>query len=95
MKYCIFISQMQYCFYSFISVQGDYKMNAQNSICFSIQVDVPYLTVREYARRTGLSEKAVRDLVQAGKLPTKTRTAQQEKIFINMIALAREAATQH
>lgn len=69
-------------------------MESQNSICINIQVDVPYMTVEEYSRRSGIKTNTVRDLVQRGVLPTKPRSSKQEKIYINMIALAREAASQ-
>ena len=69
-------------------------MESQNSICIYIQVDSPYLPAEESARRNGISVKAVRDLVQKGVLPTRPRESKKEKIFINMIALAREASAQ-
>lgn len=69
-------------------------MEAQNSICINIQVDSPYLPVEEFARRNGLEADAVRYLVRKGDLPIRKRKEPNEKIYINMIALAREAAMQ-
>ncbi|MEB3457158.1 hypothetical protein [Pasteurella multocida] len=64
------------------------------AIHINLQVEMPYLTVQEYARRANMKEKAVRDLVQAGKLPVMPRNSAKEKIQINMLALARQALMQ-
>ncbi|WP_431789072.1 hypothetical protein [Avibacterium paragallinarum] len=60
----------------------------------NITVDTPFLPVSEYAKRIGKTEKVVRDLVQAGRLPVIERQSEKGRIYINMIALAREAARQ-
>lgn len=69
-------------------------MTPQNAICINIQVDSPYLTVMEFARRNGVTERSVRDLVQQGRLPIRKRKSEKEKIYINMIALMKEALEQ-
>ena len=61
---------------------------------FQILVDTPYLSVKEYARRTGQTRGAVAQQARAGKLPVKPRNSDQEKIFINNALLLRQALNQ-
>lgn len=53
--------------------------------------DVPYLSVKEYARRAGETEDVIYHLVNSGKLPTMPRDKAGEKIYIN-VALANQRA---
>lgn len=71
-------------------------MEAQNSICINIQVNclTPYVTIKEFARVTGTSESNVNKMVQKGKLPIKPKEGLRGTVFINMVALAIEAAKQ-
>ncbi|MFC0973963.1 helix-turn-helix transcriptional regulator [Pasteurella multocida] len=69
-------------------------MNTQNSICINIQLQAPYVTIKEYARITGTSESNVNKMVQKGILPIKPKLGLRGTVFINMIALAKEAAMQ-
>ncbi|MFC1022298.1 DNA-binding protein [Pasteurella multocida] len=69
-------------------------MSTQNSICINIQVQAPYVTIKEYARITGTSESNVKKMVQKGILPIKPKQGLRGTIFINMIAIAKEAAVQ-
>ncbi|TCJ98808.1 hypothetical protein EV694_1235 [Volucribacter psittacicida] len=59
-----------------------------------IQVDMPFLPVEEFARRNGVDAKAVRRLVGKGVLPIRNRPSGKGKIYINMIALMKEALAQ-
>lgn len=59
----------------------------------AIQVDAPFITVEEYARRTGRSAEGVRKLCLAGRLPVRHRNSDRERYEINMIALAKEASS--
>ncbi|GAA4892566.1 DNA-binding protein [Ferrimonas pelagia] len=60
----------------------------------SIQLDTPFLTVEEYAKRVGLSIRAVQGQIYRGQLPIKSKTKPNERTFINMLALFDEAASQ-
>ena len=55
-----------------------------------VQIDVPYLSIREYAKRSGQSLASVRKQCEAGKLPVRARK-DGEKYFINMALLTKEA----
>lgn len=57
----------------------------------TIAVDSPYLPIPEYARRTGQQITAVQTDVNRGKLPIRKKK-KGEKVEINMLALAAEAA---
>lgn len=59
----------------------------------AIMLDVPYVTQREYARRTGLTYSSVKSRVDRGELPV-FRPKQSSSALINMMALAREALEQ-
>ena len=67
-------------------------MNTQNAMCINIQIDTPYVTKAEYARRTGLPMDTVNYYVKEGKLPVRDRESSNEKVFINLLALTLEAA---
>ncbi|MFZ7175181.1 hypothetical protein ACLSYX_10235 [[Pasteurella] aerogenes] len=66
-------------------------MTDQNAISINIQIDAPYVTKEEYSRRTGLPIGTINDYLKQGKLPIKRRSSSNEKVFINMIALMKEA----
>ncbi|WP_414931832.1 DNA-binding protein [Vibrio europaeus] len=53
----------------------------------SIQLDMPYLPVEEFARRWGITPQAVRNMVHEGKLPTKKKKRGEKKVYINMLVL--------
>ncbi|PCI43996.1 MAG: hypothetical protein COB41_05620 [Proteobacteria bacterium] len=57
----------------------------------TIQLDTPYLTIREFAKRTGLSVRAVSQRASAGEYPLKPRKNDSEKIFINNALLMKQA----
>lgn len=59
----------------------------------SVYIDTPYVTVDEYARRTGLTSDAVQTMCKRGQLPVKERK-KGERFFINMNLLNRQAAEQ-
>ncbi len=56
-----------------------------------IQLDMPYLPVEEFARRWGVSEQAVRNMIHEGKLPAKKKKRGEKKRYINMLALWQHA----
>lgn len=57
-----------------------------------IHVDTPWTTPREFARRTGLSESAVRAMIFRGELPIIKPTGKKMgSIMINMMKLAEDA----
>ena len=60
----------------------------------TLHIDAPYISFEEYARRTGIQVGAVRKLGAAGRLPIRPKVKAQERPFINMLALAQEAAKQ-
>lgn len=60
-----------------------------------ILLDTPYTTVRELARRSGQSERAIRNDIQCGRILIREKTdGSKEAVLVNMIALAAEAADQ-
>lgn len=57
-----------------------------------IQIDCPAVTPREYARRTGLSESAVRAQISRGELPTIKPTGKKYgTVLVNLMKLAEQA----
>ncbi|MEE3608233.1 MerR family transcriptional regulator [Avibacterium paragallinarum] len=70
-------------------------MEAKNSICINIQLHTaPYVTVKEYARLTGASVDKVRKMVIEGDLPIRPKKKLRDTVFINMVAIAKEASAQ-
>ncbi|MCL1050360.1 DNA-binding protein [Shewanella abyssi] len=59
---------------------------------FTYQIDAPFISFEEYARRAGIQPSAVRAQVREGRLPIRPKLKPQERPFINMLALAKEAA---
>lgn len=60
-----------------------------------ILLDTPYATVRELARRSGQSERAIRNDIQCGRILIREKTdGSKEAVLVNMVALAAEAAEQ-
>ena len=57
-----------------------------------IYIDTPFLSIPEYARRTGQAVKTIRNDIDTGLLPTYQR-AKGAKHLINMVALAQIAAS--
>lgn len=60
----------------------------------TINIPEPYLTVKEYARRTKLHENTVREMIKDGRLPIRKKqpSGKQCTVFINMLALYVEAS---
>ncbi len=69
-------------------------MTAQNAICINIQLDTPFVTKDEYKRRTGLPMGTINSQLNNGKIPILPRKSPKEKVLINLIALAKQAASQ-
>ena len=60
-----------------------------------IAIDTPYTTVRELARRSGRSERAIRNDIECGRILVREKTeGSKEALLVNMVALTREAAEQ-
>lgn len=60
-----------------------------------ITIDTPYTTVRELARRSGQSERAIRNDIERGRILVRAKAeGSKEALLINMVALAIEAADQ-
>ncbi|WP_297531073.1 hypothetical protein [Thalassolituus sp.] len=56
-----------------------------------VQIDTPYLSVEEYAKRSGRTVRAVREMCAAGDLPTKPRKQPGERYMINNALLLKQA----
>ena len=57
-----------------------------------IQIDAPAVVPREYARRVGLSESAVRGKIARGEIPTIRMGSKKGcTIMVNMLKLAEDA----
>lgn len=59
----------------------------------AILIDTPFLSIPEYAKRTGLSVRTVRDDMESGLIPFYQR-ARKSKRLVNMVALTQMAASQ-
>lgn len=60
-----------------------------------IVLDTPYTTVRELARRSGQSERAIRNDIQCGRILIREKNeGSKEAVMVNMVALAAEAVAQ-
>lgn len=58
-----------------------------------VVIDTPYVTVSEFAKRTGLSERGVRLKINQGEIPTREKTAgAKTSVLINMVQLALQAS---
>ncbi|RLV57892.1 DNA-binding protein [Parashewanella curva] len=60
----------------------------------AIQIAVPYLTVEQYSRFSGIPENTIRWMIQQGRLPIRSKIKPKEKPLINLLALMREANDQ-
>lgn len=60
-----------------------------------ISIDTPYATVRELSRRSGQSERAIRNEIERGRMLIRAKTeGTKEAVLVNMIHLAIEAGEQ-
>ena len=59
-----------------------------------IQIDTPYVTPTEFAKRSGQCKRTVEEKVRQGIYPTLPRKSPSEAVMINMLALAKKAAEQ-
>ncbi len=59
----------------------------------TITIPDPYVTVSEYSKRTGLTERSVRNMIADGRLPVreKSKDLKQGTVFINLAAITVEA----
>ncbi|WP_368924890.1 helix-turn-helix transcriptional regulator [Providencia sp. 1709051003] len=59
----------------------------------TIIIPDPYVTIKEYMRRTGLSENTVSNMIADGRLPVRKKNKETKKgtVFINLAALTVEA----
>ncbi len=60
-----------------------------------IAIDTPYVTVGEYARRSGQSGSAIRREIEAGRYVIRPKEeGSKSAVLINMVHMAIEAAEQ-
>jgi len=60
-----------------------------------IAIDTPYTTVRELSRRTGQSERAIRNEIERGRYLIREKSeGSKEAVLVNMVHLALEAGEQ-
>lgn len=60
-----------------------------------ITIDTPYVTVGEFARRSGQSDSAIRREIEQGHYLTRPKVeGSKSAVLINMIHIAMEAAEQ-
>lgn len=69
-------------------------MSYENAICINVHLSAPYVTMKKYAELTGLSLATVKRKRAEGKLPILEKESKNESVLINLIAIAKEAATQ-
>lgn len=69
------------------NIAADYNMSQ------IFQIDTPYLSLDEYAKRTGQSLGSVVNQANRGQLPVENFTEENKrgKRFVNMIALFKQA----
>lgn len=64
-------------------------------IRMQITIDTPYVTVQEFSRRSGLSDRSIRREIEQGHFITRPKQeGDKTTVFINMIHMAIEAAEQ-
>lgn len=62
-----------------------------------INIDVPYITIKEYVRRTSTEDdyresiKSIRRQINEGRIPTMPREKEGEKVYINLALLTKQA----
>ena len=61
----------------------------EDSMNTTIQLDVPYLPVQEYALRHCLTESEVNQMIEVKQLPMKHAFRGDKKRYINMVTLSR------
>ncbi|EPZ4326305.1 hypothetical protein ACXM96_002214 [Pseudomonas aeruginosa] len=60
-----------------------------------IAIDTPYTTVRELSRRTGQSERSIRNDIERGRILIREKNeGSKEAVLVNMVHLTMEAAEQ-
>lgn len=60
-----------------------------------IAIDTPYVTVGEYAKRSGQSDSAIRREIELGRYIIRPKAeGSKSAVLINMVHLAMEAAEQ-
>lgn len=60
-----------------------------------IAIDTPYVTVGEYAKRSGQSDSAIRREIELGRYIIRPKVeGSKSAVLINMVHLAMEAAEQ-
>ena len=60
-----------------------------------ITIDTPYLTVQEFARRSGLSDRSIRREIEQGHYLIRPKVeGSKSAVLINMVHMAMEAAAQ-
>lgn len=60
-----------------------------------ITIDTPYLTVQEFARRSGLSDRSIRREIEQGHYIIRPKVeGSKSAVLINMVHMALEAADQ-
>lgn len=60
-----------------------------------ITIDTPYVTVGEYARRSGQSDSAIRREIELGRYIIRPKVeGSKSAVLINMVHIAMEAADQ-
>ncbi len=56
-----------------------------------VQMTVPYITVDEYSRQTGIKIETIRHLIKEGRLPIRPKARPRDLTLINVLALMQEA----
>lgn len=56
-----------------------------------VHIDTPYVTCEEYAKRSGLSARSVRERCMNGQLPVAPRTKDGERYMVNVAKLMKQA----
>ncbi|MBB61134.1 hypothetical protein [Stutzerimonas balearica] len=60
-----------------------------------ITIDTPYVTVQEFARRSGMSDRSIRREIEQGNYIIRPKVeGSKSAVLINMIHIAVEAAEQ-
>lgn len=56
----------------------------------AVQIDTPLCTVEEFARRSGIPEKTIRNKIFRGEIPTIKTNLQETRagaVYVNLLAL--------
>ncbi|OON40789.1 DNA-binding protein [Izhakiella australiensis] len=62
-----------------------------SGVTINLNVASPYLSLKEYARVTGIPFETCRDMVKDGRIIIRPKKLSGEKVEVNMVAMLKDA----